>query len=69
MARHSGAPLANPPTRRVKALADEVLRSLDAQLTAMCAERGRDSVAPERLLKASQPQALFSVRSERQLCE
>ena len=57
------------PIRRVKALADEVLRSLDAQLTAMYAERGRDSVAPERLLKASLLQALFSVRSERQLCE
>ena len=57
------------PIRRVKALADEVLRSLDQQLTAMYAERGRDSVAPERLLKASLLQALFSVRSERQLCE
>ena len=57
------------PIRRIKALADDCLRVLEPQLTAMYATSGRASVPPERLLKASLLMALFSVRSERQLCE
>ena len=34
-----------------------------------CARVGRASVPPERLLKASLPVALYSVRSERAFCE
>jgi transposase len=35
----------------------------------MYAEIGRPSIPPERLLKASLLMALYSIRSERQLCE
>ena len=35
----------------------------------MYAPRGRDSIAPEKLLRALLLQAFFSVRSERQLME
>jgi len=35
----------------------------------MYAETGRPSVPPERLLKVSLLIALYSIRSERQLCE
>jgi len=57
------------PLRRVKAQADGVLASMNAIFNAMYAEGGRPSVAPERLLKASLLMALYTVRSDRLLCE
>lgn len=57
------------PLRGVKALADEALRRLNRELTAMYASSGRPSVAPERLLKSMLLMALYSIRSDRQLCE
>ena len=57
------------PIRRIKRVTDEVLRRLQPQLSAMYSKRGRPSVAPERLLKASVLMALYSVRSERMFCE
>lgn len=57
------------PLRRIKAQADAVLRSMNAPLESMYAERGRPSIAPERLLKATLLIALYSVRSERLFCE
>jgi transposase len=57
------------PIRRIKKLADEVLRSLSPVLEAMYAEGGRPSIPPERLLKATILMALYTVRSERQFCE
>jgi transposase len=57
------------PIRQVKQVADACLRSLEPQFAAMYAQTGRASVPPERLLKGSLLMALFSVRSERQLCE
>jgi transposase len=57
------------PLRRIKAQADAVLRSMNAALESMYAERGRPSIAPERLLKATLLIALYSVRSERLFCE
>jgi transposase len=59
----------NHPLRRIKAQADGVLKSMSASFNAMYAEGGRPSVAPERLLKASLLMALYSVRSDRLLCE
>ncbi len=56
------------PTRRIKALVDEVLRGMDAHFEEMYVEGGRPSISPERLLKAKILQALFKVRSDRQLC-
>jgi transposase len=57
------------PIRRIKRLADEALRSLEAVFSKMYAETGRPSVPPERLLLASVLMALYSVRSERMFCE
>ena len=57
------------PLRRVKVLADMVLRSMSAHFDALYAEGGRPSLAPERLLRASLLQCLVSIRSERALVE
>ena len=60
---------ADHPLRRIKALADVELARLSPVFDRMYAERGRPSVPPERLLKACLLIALYSIRSERQLCE
>jgi len=57
------------PLRRVKQLADEALAELSGVFDRMYSGRGRPSIPPERLLKASLLMALYSVRSERLLCE
>jgi transposase/IS5 family transposase len=57
------------PIRAVKKLADAELAKLDSAFERMYGTTGRPSIPPERLLKASLLMALFSVRSERQLCE
>ncbi len=57
------------PIRRVKQQADAALRELNGVFEAMYAEGGRQSVPPERLLKASLLMALYTVRSERMFCE
>jgi transposase len=60
---------ADHPIRRIKALADAEPRGLSPVFDHMYAERGRPSVPPERLLKACLLIALYSIRSERKLCE
>ena len=57
------------PIREIERLADEALRRMSGTFDEMYAEDGRDSIPPERLLKAQLLMALYSVRSERQLCE
>lgn len=57
------------PLRQIKALADEALASMSPLLGSMYASSGRASVPPEVLLKAKLLAALFSIRSDRQLCE
>ena len=57
------------PLRRVKALADAALKELSPVFEGMYASGGRDSVPPERLLKASLLMAFYTVRSERLFCE
>lgn len=57
------------PIRRIKALADEVLRDLSPLFDRMYGTTGRPSIPPERLLKATILMALYSVRSERMFCE
>ncbi len=57
------------PLRRVKVLADAVLTKLSPTFDAMYSAIGRPSIAPERLLKSMVLMALYSVRSERLLCE
>ena len=53
----------------VKALADEALAGMSEVFDGMYAAMGRPSIPPERLLKAQLLIALFSIRSDRQLCE
>lgn len=60
---------AEHPLRLIKKVADEVLRELSPVFDGMYAEGGRRSIPPERLLKALLLQALFTIRSERQICE
>jgi transposase len=55
--------------RQVKRIVDEALASLDAEFDRLYAAEGRPPIAPERLMRASLIQILFSVRSERQLME
>jgi transposase len=57
------------PLRPIKKLADDALRSLSDSFDRMYAQGGRRSIPPERLLKASLLIPLYSIRSERQLCE
>lgn len=57
------------PIRRIRQLVQPVLEELDPVFDAMYADKGRPSVPPERLLKGMLLMALFTIRSERQLCE
>ena len=60
---------ADHPLRPIRALADEVLASLNARFDALYSSTGRPSIPPETLLRATLLQAFFSVRSERLLME
>jgi transposase len=55
--------------RPIRALADEVLGSLNKRFERLYSSMGRPSIAPEMLLRATLLQAFFSVRSERMLME
>ena len=57
------------PLRRIKAMADEILRGMSSTFDAMYSKTGRPSIPPERLLKSQILMALYSVRSDRQFCE
>lgn len=57
------------PARRIRAMVDRALARMDAQLDELYSVRGRPSIAPERLLRASLVMVLYSIRSERQLME
>src|SRR6476620_11141859 len=60
---------ATHPLRTIRTIVNEVLTALDTDFEALYEGIGRQSVAPERLLRASLLQAFYSVRSERQLME
>jgi len=57
------------PIRAIKFLADAALASLSPVFDELYAAGGRPSVPPERLLKGQLLMALYTIRSERQLCE
>ena len=59
----------NHPLRKIRRAVNDALASLDAEFEALYVDFGRPSIAPERLIRASLIQILFSVRSERQLME
>ena len=57
------------PLRKIRQVVNDALVSLDGDFAAIYADFGRPSIAPERLIRASLIQILFSIRSERQLME
>jgi transposase len=60
---------AKHPLRKIRQLVNDVLVSLDAEFAKLYSAFGRESIPPERLLRALLLQALFTIRSERQLME
>ena len=60
---------AGHPLRKIRQIVNDALASLDAEFDALYTKEGRPSIAPERLVRASLLQMLFSIRSERQLME
>lgn len=57
------------PLRKLRILVDGILKSMNAEFEEVYSRRGRPSIAPERLLRASLLQTLFTIRSERQLVQ
>jgi transposase len=57
------------PLRPIREIVNAALREMDETFAAMYAESGRDSIAPERLLRGLILQSLYGLRSERLLCE
>lgn len=60
---------ARHPLRKIQQVVNDALVSLDGEFDRIYAMGGRPSIAPERLIRASLLQILFSIRSERQLME
>jgi transposase len=60
---------AKHPLRAMRRLTDAALAELDAAFSALYDKGGRPSIPPERLLRATLLQCLYSIRSERQLVE
>lgn len=57
------------PLRKIRQIVNDALSSMDGDFDRLYAGEGRPSIPPERLLRASLIQILFSIRSERQLME
>ncbi len=57
------------PLRKIRQVVNDALASLNEDFDRLYVDFGRPSIAPERLIRASLPQILFSIRSERQLME
>lgn len=59
---------ADHPIRVIKRMCDEVLQTMSPHFNAIYSENGAPSIPPETLLKGKVLQALYTVRSDRQLC-
>lgn len=57
------------PLGAIRLMVDDALGSLSSHFDTLYAAGGRPSIAPEKLVRALLLQALYSVRSERQLME
>ena len=57
------------PLRQIRTLFNDALKRISGLLDGAYAEGGRESIAPERLLRAQLLQVLYTIRSERQLVE
>ena len=60
---------AGHPLRLIRPVVNAALERLSGEFDKLYATGGRDSIAPEKLLRALLLQAFYSVRSERQLME
>jgi len=60
---------ADHPLRSIRTLANEDLVRLNSLFNIIYADSGRDSIAPEKLLRALLLQVFYSIRSKRQLME
>ena len=57
------------PLRPVREMVDTILQEMSPRFARLYSERGRPSIAPERLLRALLLQIFYSIRSERLLME
>ena len=57
------------PLRAIQVLVNEALGRLNGLFNEIYADTGRQSIAPEKLMRALLLQVFYSVRSERQVCE
>ncbi len=57
------------PLRAIRRMVDEALHRLSPLFSELYAPAGRESIPPERLLRALLLQVLYTIRSERQLME
>jgi transposase len=57
------------PLRAIQALVNEALGRLNSLFNMIYADTGRESIAPEKLMRALLLQVFYSIRSERQLME
>lgn len=60
---------ASHPIRKIRRIVDEAISAIEPMFVDIYSQNGRPSIPPEMLLKASLLQILFTIRSERQLCE
>jgi len=60
---------ADHPLRAIRAMADKALAALSPLFSKLYPPTGRESIPPERLLRALLLQVLYTIRSERQLME
>lgn len=59
----------NHPLRHIRRVVDAIFVEMNPLFEQMYADEGRPSIAPERLLRALLVEALYSIRSDRQLVE
>lgn len=59
---------ADHPIRNIKRMCDEVLSGMSRAFDRIYSDKGAPSIPPETLLKGKVLQALYTVRSDRQLC-
>jgi transposase len=60
---------ADHPLRMIRGIVNATLAAMSAEFDALYAPDGRESIPPERLLRALLLQAFYTIRSERQLVE
>ena len=60
---------ADHPLRSIRVLVNDTLAAMNSRFNEIYADSGRDSIAPEKLIRSLLLQVFYSIRSERQLCE